>query len=378
MGNVIHTALRRPIVPTQCPACRARIVVNIGQISRIERVGTDGAHAESFWPLLRGIEVHSVDDLSPDVLQRAHSLGSYGVSFAEHDGAGFLERAIICPSVSSFLAHVMERGGYLQAQDPPNSPSRRRYIRYQDHVSVAFVRWLHADRDLLRSSFVRWCIRDEQTRPLDPEDRPLGQLVWKGLLDDTIPFPQNVTHFNIFRFAKNWYLVPESTPNTRTQLESQFLAIGDSAWLHGWCQQGEELTCFRVAVPWHIHDPHPVPHYVVRLGAVGLLSPSRDATYILRAHALRNTLDQWPGNEYERKVMFGDEIAPVRLRFDLTAAREGMPRCPRQGVEALRAYLSEVALKGAETTWREQMREDDIMPIPVLGRVRMIVGTPVP
>lgn len=76
--------------------------------------------------------------------------------------------------------------------------------------------------------------------------------------------------------------------------------------------------------------------------------------------------------------MFGDEIAPVRLRFDLTAAREGMPRCPRQGVEALRAYLSEVALKGAETTWREQMREDDIMPIPVLGRVRMIVGTPVP
>jgi hypothetical protein len=120
MSNVIHSLAARPIQDAQCAACRALIEITNDPIPRIERIGTDGRHVESFWPRL-GATIANLHlaQLSPDILHRAQVLASYNVSVDEYDASTYLERAIICPSVEAFLDHVIKRGGYLKARDPP-------------------------------------------------------------------------------------------------------------------------------------------------------------------------------------------------------------------------------------------------------------------
>jgi hypothetical protein len=249
------------------------------------------------------------------------------------------------------------------------------YIRYHDFATTSFTRWLHADRDALRSPFVRWLLRDSTNTRLDPDDEGLHSLVWRGAIptgSESLTFPQSADRFNIFRFASNYYLVPESPLEMLTVMESQFWTLGERAWLYGWTQKGEEIRRSFITVTT---DQPPGPFYTVRLGAVGPLLPSADTTYVLRTQSLGNTLQQWPGDMWERRVVIGAQFPPPLFRTYYVAASRGMPACDVRAMQALQMYMTEKYARAGVNLEHRVTEEEDIIPPPVPGRIRMVVGS---
>jgi hypothetical protein len=373
MSDVIHSFAARPLQATTCPACRGPIVIKDSPTSVIERIGTDGLHNESFWPRV-GNFVIPLSEISPDYLTRVQSLIAANVLASDYNLSPHIERAIICPSVSAFLEHVALRGTFLAGQPRRPPGYLPRYIRYADIVPTNLVRWLHTTRSLLPSPFVRWLIRDSTTTRLDTDDPGLHSLVWRGVIPEGLEdmtFPAAARRFIPFRFDSSWYLVPEFPKDQLSLLDAEFWTLGDAAWAAGWRQQGEELDRFFRAVPDGM-----TPYYAVRLGAVGPLRAGADTTYILRTDSLGNSLARWPGAAWERTVVFGSLVAYGTFARDLGQATGGMPRVNAGGWQAGQDFMLERAVRGGKVVngWGATP-EDDIIPPPVPGSMRMIVGS---
>ena len=339
MSHVIHVALVWPPQTAKCPACRAIVQVNYNEASRAQNTGTDGALDGAFWPLFKNY-VPNQDNIASDVEKRRRSLQEFGVEIDEYDRSAYLERAIICPSVEAFLNHVFSRGNMLSQPHPIHTLTQRRYIRYNTGVSNEFVRWLNHDRSMLRPSFVRWCIRDESTRRLHIRDTGLTPLVWRGLIpagQDEMPGLGNdasgQTTYGVFRFAKNWYLVPSKPGRGEQRLERQFWRLGQPAWDLDWNQQGEILLNA-------YNRKGDQPKYLIALGAVGPLTPFLGGTYILRSGVLNNHLGDYPGLEFERRVAISNSIPSHRFVRDLDEATADMPGCPKVAVHILEKFCA--------------------------------------
>ena len=232
---------------------------------------------EAFWPLFKNYAPQQASS-SPDVESRRQSLIDFGVNLDEYDARGYLERAIICPSVEEFLWHVQTRGGYLTDRAPRGTLTQCRYIRYRDRGSSNFVRWLHTDRKKLRSSFIRWCLSVAAKTHLSPDDTGTAPLVWKGIIPEgqnEMPFPEHAPYFDIFSFANSWYLVPITSLEMRRPIELQFWWLEGKAWHNRWTQQGEVVLRIYEDVD---KDPYRQDNFVNVLGAVGPLLPGLTAS----------------------------------------------------------------------------------------------------
>ena len=349
----------------KCPSCRAPLQVNMDEAAMIADIGTDGRHDGSFWPRISNIDAFAVGRVDREVVQRAYALQGQAVDFGEYDRAFFLERAIICPSVKSFLDNVLERGGYHHSRSPifPNVlPTLFTYIRYSASVSVNFVRWLHADRQELRPTFVRWALRNEAL--LDPAAQPLSHLVHRGLFNTTNGrWPVNIDRFKIFHYYDSYYLVPETMPSMRTPLEQYFWNIGDFVKSKGWMQVREDLSTTPSIDRTHQMRYYDPP-YVIILAEVGIAIPSLPKGRFLPWQLENGEI--WPSPEEpepRRRIDLWEDVYAEDVLRKLHT-RSGMPACPRGLVEA---FMAE-ALQFEEDTRRAAfatlgMQPPDVAPV---------------
>lgn len=207
------------------PFFRKELLQHISPLTRAEDLGTDGENVGSFWPDFAGVgRTIPIGDVAPDVMSRILLLGKYKVDLDEYRRDMFLERAIICRSLTCFLNAASIGPSY--------------YVRYQYTASESFVRWLQGDRDELRGSLVRW---------LNPVgNRDLGRIVRDGLPGRQEPWPATATQFHLFQMSDTWFLVPE-TPAADDDFSSQFWQIGVQLFEKGWTQQEEMAFILRGA-----------------------------------------------------------------------------------------------------------------------------------
>lgn len=327
----------------KCPSCRAPIEVNMDERALIEDIGTDGRHDGAFWPRLGGIDALTVGRVSRDVAQRAYSLQDQAVRIGEYDDCFFLERAIICSTLPSFLDIVIERGMYLHARDPLYpilNPNHLSYIRFNTRVSVNFVRWLHGERDRMSPAFMRWALRNESL--LDEYAKPLSRLVQEGLFGTAGGWPVNAECFRIFWFHESYYLVPDTMAHIRTPLEQRFWNIGSFAFQKkGWMQLREHLA-FSAGVRGE--DPGPdEPPYVVNMQALGVSVPIHPPPMFIQWPRADDG-QHWPVDTDCRDIGLWDDYAhgdDGQLCFQ--RAVEDMPTCPPGLVDtiALRQFATE-------------------------------------
>lgn len=73
--------------------------------------------------------------------------------------------------------------------------------------------------------------------------------------------------------------------------------------------------------------------------------------------------------------MFGALLSSEIFAADYVAASRGMPACNVEAMRALQTYLMEKYARAGTNLEHRVTEEEDIIPPPVPGKMRMIVGS---